>query len=484
MPTTSKLCTGIYISIFLKSLTCFSFAYLRRHRCVHHPEVKAQPSQKCLLSEYRDTYRDKTMPRTLPIKPDDAPKFSNQPLEGKTTHNVTYIPHKVQLPNKRERSQYVKPQGQVEKTSSYNYDFLPYKTMPATSAKPLQQYVASQGPFEDGTSYKHTYVPWDLNGSKVKSMKPDNRPVMNDAKMESKSTHRIDFPGHYGARAEPFNPPAPAVRISSAPMEGDTTTKVDYTKKDICPRTPMKPTYDYPKDRPALDGMTTCNRDFTWQDGKPATSFKPPAALVSSGVPFNGDTSYKNTFRKWPISKRDALTQRQPYQPPSTKFDGTTSFQRDFVEHPLCRAKIVKPDVYAHTSKQPLDDSTEHNDAFKQWNVGLPDRVRKPDNYFAPTTKFEGKTNYQTHYTGDYAPPAETVRPVVNSVNPKSNMEFQTSYKNTFKGHRPPSCPAKYLSSTTGPAATNGFMYARSAHGHTFYRQAMPQNTEVLSTHA
>lgn len=450
-----------------------------RHRCIHHPEAKPRPGSRCLLSEYKDTYRNVAAPRTLPIKPDDAPKFSGEAVEDKTTHNTTYIPHQVQPPNRREKEQYRKPQGEVEKTSSYHFDYVPHKGMPAASAKPFEKYVASQGPFEDGTSYKHTYIPWDLHGAKVKSMKPDNTPKVNDTKMESKSTHQMDFPGHYGARTQPINPPAPAFRISSAPMEGNTTTKVDYTKKEVRPRTAMKPVYAYPTDRPPLDDMTTCNRDFTWQDGKPASSFKPPAALVSSGVPFQGDTSYANTFKKWPLSKRD-VRQKEMYQPPSTKFDGTTSFQRDFVKHPLCRAKILKPDVYAHISKQPLNDSTEHNDAFKQWNVGLPDRVRRPDNYHAPSTKFEGTTNYQTHYTGDYAPPAETVRPVVTS-NPKANMDFQTSYKNTYLGHRPPPCPAKYLSSLPGvPGPQNGFMYTHAAHGHTFYRPTMPQNTDLI----
>ncbi|XP_028391048.1 stabilizer of axonemal microtubules 2-like [Dendronephthya gigantea] len=452
-----------------------------RHKCVHHPDVQVRPRSKCLLSEYRDTYRNVAVPRTMPIKPDGAPKFSNEPVEGKTTNNMTYIPHQVQPPSKREKEEYRKPQGDVEKTSSYTYDYIPHRTNPAATAKPMEKYVASQGPFDDGTTHNHTYIPWDLHDTMVKSMKPDNSLKATDGKMASKSTHQLDFPGHYGARTQPINPPAPAFRLSSAPMDGKTTTKVDYTKKDIRPRTAMKPTYEYPTDRPPLDDMTTCNRDFTWQDGKPATSFKPPAALMKSGVPFDGDTSYQNTFKQWPLTKREPR-EKEIYQPPATKFDGTTSFQRDYVKHPLCRAKLAKPDVYAFASKQPIDDSTEHNDAYKQWNVGLPDRVRKNDKYLAPTTKFDGRTNYQSHYTGDFAPPAEQVKPLVNART-KGDMEFKTSYKDTYKGRRPPSCPAKYLSS--GPSGVgNGYMYTHAAHGHTFYRPAPTGPNEPMQTQA
>lgn len=454
----------------------------RRHRCVHHPEVKARPGAKCLLSEYRDTYRNVAAPRTMPIRPDGAPKFSNEPVEGKTTNNTTYIPHQVKLPNKREREEYRKPQGDIEKTSSYTFDYIPHRTNPALTAKPFQKYIASQGPFEDGTTHNHTYIPWDLQGAMVKSMKPDNSLRSNDAKMDSKTTQQLDFPGHYGTRMQPINPPTPAFRLSSAPMEDKTTTKVDYTKKDIRPRTAMNPVYEYPTDRPRLDDMTTCNRDFTWQDGKPASSFKPPHALMKSGVPFEGDTYYKTTFKQWPLTKRE-IREKEIYQPPSGKFDGTTSFQRDYIKHPLCRAKLAKPDVYAFTSKQPIDDSTEHNDAFKQWNIGQPDRVRKPDGYKAPTMKFNGITNYQSHYTGDFAPPAETIRPLKNE-RMKGDMEFKTSYKDTYKGYRPPSCPAKNLSSGGPAGVSNGYMYAHNAHGHTFYRPVMGHTNAPMQTQA
>lgn len=404
----------------------------------------------------------------MPIIQVGAPKFSSEPLEGKTTNNITYIPHDVKPRFKHEKGDYEKPQGEVEKTSSYNYDYVPHRSNPANTAKPLETYVANKVPFEDGTTHNHTYLPWQVK--KVDSMKPDSFLKTTDAKMNTKSTHQLDFPGHYGARTQTINPPGPALRLSSAPMEGKTTTKIDYTKKDIRPRSPMKPAYEYPSNRPPLDDMTTCSRDFKWKDGKPAECFKPSAAVMTTGVPFESDTSYQNTFKKWPVTKREAK-EKETYQRPTTKFGGTTSFQRDYVKHPLCRAKLAKPDIYAFSSKQPLNDSTEHNDSFKLWNVGLPDRARKPDDYKPPSTKFGGRTNYQSHYTGDYTVPAEAVKPSA-ATTIRGDMEFNTCYKDTFKGHRPPPCPAK--------EPMPGFSYVGTAHGHTFYRPEISNKSETV----
>ncbi|XP_001635233.3 stabilizer of axonemal microtubules 2 isoform X2 [Nematostella vectensis] len=412
-----------------------------RHRCAHRPETRG-PTHKCLFTEYQDRYKDHPFgERTKPIKPDRSVRISDAPLEDRTHYRLDYISHKYAPPKKREKDRWIKPDGRVEDESTYKHDYPGRMVAPAESAKPACTYQPHDKPFQGSTVHQDTFRPWDLNLSRVKSMKPDTQSMARDGRMDGRTIHQTDFPGHSVPRRPAIRPPNSDLRANSGPMENDTTTRLDYTKKQILPAQSAKPVYRRPSTGPPFQGITTCQHDFGYKTGRPAASFKPQQGAQQSNAPFEDSTTTRESYPKWAIPKRQ-MREKEAYRPPSGKFKDDTTFRHDYPEWNVGPAQSARPPVQSFASNQPFQDSTTHSDTYKKWAVQAVPKSTKPEGYRPPSRKFEGESTMQSHFRGQYGPRSKPVRQEMNRPATSGPMDLHTTYDDTFKGLHPPPCPA------------------------------------------
>lgn len=443
----------------------FLFLFLRRHRCAHKPEARV-PTHPCRFTEYQDRYKKHPLDRRLPFKPEYTVKSSNQPMEEKTNYRTEYIPHTYAPPRKRDKALYVKPQGQMAGQSSYKHDYPGTVVPPATSAKPVVSFHAHETPFDSSTVHQDTYRPWDLRLCKTDSMKPDATPAARNGKMDGRSIFQTDYPGYYVGRRPQIRPPDTEIRVNKGPMEKDTTTRLDYTRKEVKPAESAKPSEKRPSTQQPFRGNTTFMDDFAYRGGRPAPSFKPVQDIVQSNKPFEGDTTTGVTYRRWDIPKREVRL-KEAYRPPSARFATNTTFQHDYPRWDVPPAESAKPPVVSFASGKPFDDSTTHKNAFKAWELQPAQKSGRPDEYRPPSGKFQGESTMRSHYRGQYVPPAKPARHDVHR--PLSgDMIMNTTYKETYTGERPLSCPAQGIQQWQ-PGPQKGYFYSYDNRGHSYY---------------
>lgn len=350
--------------------------------------------------------------------------------------------------------------------SSYKHDYPGTVVPPATSAKPVATFHAHNTPFDSSTVHQDTYRPWDLKLCKMGSMKPDATPAARDGKMDGKSIFQTDYPGYFVGRRPQIRPPDSELRVNRGPMEKDTTTRLDYTKKEVLPAQSAKPIEKRPSTTQPFRGNTTFMDDFAYRGGRPSSSFKPVQDIIKSNKPFEGDTTTGVTYRRWDIPKRE-VRPKELYKAPTAKFAKETTFQHDYPKWGIPPAESAKPPVTSFTSGKPFDDSTTHKDAFKAWEPQLTQKGGRPDEYRPPSGKFQGESTMRSHYRGQYVPPAKPARHDVHrSIS--GDMDMNTTYNDTFTGDRPRSCPAQGIQQWQ-PGPQRGYYYTHDTRGHSFY---------------
>ena len=437
----------------------------RRHRCAHRPDVRT-PTQRCRFTEYQDRYKNHPFTgRRQPFRPEYAVKASTVPLDGQTMYKNTYKPHTYHPPGKREREKYMTPEGRMADESTYKHDYPGRVVPPAESAKPPLTYYAHDKPFDGSTVHHDTYRPWDLNLCKVNSMKPDSTPKARDGKMDGRTIFQTDYPGYYTARQLPIRPPNSDLQVARGPMEKDTTTRLDYTKKVVIPAKSAKP----PERRPAtcepFKRTTTFQDDFLYRGSRPPASFKPKQDVFTSKVPLEDETTTGVTYRKWAIPRRQPR-EKESYRPPSARFATDTTFMHDYPKWCVPPADSAKPPMQSFASNQPFDDRTTHRDAYKQWELQAA-RMKAREEYRPPSGVFQGESTMRSHYRGQYAPASKPVRHEVQRA-VGGDMDLNTTYKDTFTGERPQTCPAtKIRQWESTPNA--GYLYTHDTKGHSFY---------------
>ncbi|XP_015777377.1 PREDICTED: stabilizer of axonemal microtubules 2-like isoform X1 [Acropora digitifera] len=438
-----------------------------RHRCAHKPVARG-PLHPCVFTEYQDRYKKHAVDRRLPFKPEYSVKTSNHPMEEKTNYRTDYISHVYAPPKKRDKNHYVKPQGQVNGESTYKHDYPGTVVPPATSAKPVVSFQTNDTPLESSTVHQDTYRPWNLKLCKTGSMKPDSTPATRSGKMDGKSIFQTDFPGYFVGRRPQIRPPDSELRINQGlgPMEQETTTRLDYTKKVTLPAESAKPVEKRPATQQPFRGNTTFMDDFAFRGGRPASSFKPTQDITLSNKPFDGDTTTGLTYQRWTIPKREVRL-KELYRPPSAKFATNTTFHHDFPQWNVPPAESAKPPVASFASGKPFDDSTTHKEAFKAWEMQPTRKSNQTDEYRPPSGKFCGESTMRSHYRGQYVPPATPARHDVH-CSISGDMMMNTTYKDTYTGDRPQSCPAQGIQQYQ-PGPQKGYFYTHENQGHSFY---------------
>lgn len=431
------------------------------------------------MTEYKDTYRKfSTYEPARPIVPDSGHRPSNQPFDGNTTYAGVFVPHNSMPIPKREPDKYVRPDGQFDGTSSYQKDFFPKKPQAVQSAKPAYNRPENK-PFNGVTVHQETYKPWELPSSHAMRVPP---PAIRlpSASFDHKSTFQNDYLGHKGHPGrEAINPPEPTLSVGAGTIADETTTRADYTKKDARPERSAKPPHAVIVRDVPFHQDTTVAKAYQWPNGCPAKSCRPEQSAMQSKQPLDSATTHNSTFKQWNVPRRTAWKPEGGWSAPQDDFDHKTTFQQDYIKNGGLPAKSARP-YYNRPKPGDFDGMTTHQNEFKPWAANPRRSCRPSTGYPGPGSKFEGQSTFQSDFKGVPNSRPELCIPKEGGVSlNKGNQELSTSYRDTFIGDRPPSCPAKFLELRKSMPSRHGYTYQQDMNGHQFFQQA-PPTIEVL----
>ncbi|KAM4826307.1 stabilizer of axonemal microtubules 2 [Thomomys bottae] len=215
------------------------------------------------------------------------------------------------------------------------------------------------------------------------------------------------YPTHGSVLPPPSLKPKQQFQGYRGKMEGVTIFKSDYRRHDVV-QPPRRIPEGYKPKQGKMDFGTTYKQDFNYYKVQPAAAVQPlekqPKKVKLDTVLKKGklDTvpTYKDDYRHWDLQKQELCKPDHTYHPPTEKFGNATTFQDDFVHHPM--------------------------EARRKWAHGSP---VKPSSFSKPLGPgfFQGFTSYSLDFTPKHpeACPASDLCP--------QGYKFETT---DSRGHR------------------------------------------------
>ncbi|NWS70175.1 SAXO1 protein, partial [Crotophaga sulcirostris] len=415
--------------------------------------------KQCMLSEYMDQYPlyPSALPRGS-LKPMKAYKMAETPMEGISTTKKDYIPHKV-LPQKlKPPENLVKSEEGMDLTSTYKQDYnsfpiarvppcLPYVTrhIPSTkmdtgttykgdyvlwnepktepirqngrfhpseekfdhrtivqddylyrgpvatqSCKPLNLAQKSKAPFENITNYRVNYVPHPLKKCYVHEYE---KYKVNEHPFDGLTTHKISYKGQAGQPAK-LAKPCQLKILHDLPFFSTTEFQEKYQPWPQCPVFTKKPDVYHPS-MEKMDLCTTTQIDYKHRNGNPAKICQfLPQLKKSTGV-FDGSSIMKEDYKPWLCERRKVITHAPELTFPAKPMDCLTTFQANYVPHPLTVTKNYKPDRSSPKHHALLDEKTTYTTSYTPKGVvKCLGSYKKPPGYVFKGTDADGHHLY------------------------------------------------------------------------------------------
>ncbi|XP_065648214.1 stabilizer of axonemal microtubules 1 isoform X1 [Hydra vulgaris] len=440
-----------------------------RHHCIHRTNSEIKVNGPCALTEYRDTFRKFSgYQPEAPFKPINATSLSDQPFDGVSTYSKEYIPHAIVPRLKKEPAKFVKIPGDFEGLSSYKQDYFEKFPEKVMSSKPQYNYISHNEPFNDTTVNKETYKAWDLQTNTA--FRPLESIKFSTSKFNHKTTFQHDFPSHLGYLGrDPLKIPESALSLPTGKFANETTSKVDYSPKDVRPEKSAKPPQHVTQCKEPFDHQTTTQHSFKWLDGKPALTCRPNQMTLMSRDPLDTETTNNTTYKPWSIQKRKKWMPQVGWTASSVPFNHETTFQHDYTKKHIDPTKSARPN-YVRLQPGSFDGLTTHKDAFKSWAINPRESMRPAEGYKGPSGNFDGRTTFQTDFTGCKTDRQNLILPKPDNISFTGPQEFSTVYKDTFRGETLSPCPAKYLETNINKPSVNGYIYTSERNGHQYFK--------------
>ncbi|XP_062869252.1 stabilizer of axonemal microtubules 2 [Trichomycterus rosablanca] len=258
------------------------------------------------------TFQDEFVPRGPVVresfKPPNAPKQSDVPLDGVTSHQLSYVPHRVE-------PRYIRPPPEYKPSEQPFQDLtthrLEYQGLPGTapkSCKPERLQSPSDAPFQSSTEFRERFQAWAVPPPRAPRAPEYTSPTQD---MDLTTTTQTTYVRH---RIQPFVPAKPFLRHarSSAPFQADTTTKEDFK-----PWTPQRRTVackpsEMPRASGRMEDLSTFRAHYIQHQLQPNPSCKPLAAPLRSQAPLEEGTVYRTEFTPKKIKACPASSEAPP----------------------------------------------------------------------------------------------------------------------------------------------------------------------------
>lgn len=402
--------------------------------------------QPCSVTEYAEKYPEYegVHPRQS-MKPKQEYKAGRDLMEGTTTFKSDYIPFEVTRRPGRVQEEYKPGSGHIDLGTTYKMDYNPYKVQAFVAARPKERLHATGAKLDTMPTYKDDFRAWEFSkreptkpepsyrpsSSKFanlttfqndfapkglvprESFKPPNMARLSDAPFDSLTSHRISYiPHQLGAK---FVKPKEDYKPSDQPFEDLTIHRCDFQglpgelskscKPDFSkvtsdarfdgstefrdrfqqwpvtlPKVHKLPEYVTPEGH--MDLSTTSNMDYVGHKVQPFIPKRPISRGRRSSVPFQGNTTMKEDFRKWEVRKQEMIKNKEEMGIPTGKFDGLSTFQAHYIPHQLNPIQSFKPQNVVTRSLAPFYDGTMYRTEYTSKKPDLcPASFQEPPGY-------------------------------------------------------------------------------------------------------
>mmetsp|Transcript_20059 Transcript_20059/g.55839 ORF Transcript_20059/g.55839 Transcript_20059/m.55839 type:complete len:548 (-) Transcript_20059:407-2050(-) len=292
--------------------------------------------------------------RGVPAPPPPATKASNFPVspgpfEGTSVYKDTYQrwPASKREPAPAAKASNIMSGGSFDGTTMYRTNYVPMEIGKREACRP-QDANPQVGPrhYDEipSSEYKSTFVGKDVPSPMPRSVRPAHF-QQPSAPFDGTTTNKTDFVPYQvpaeGARAAR---PQPALHVEKQPFQGQSTYRDTFIPRDA-PYRRVKPDNSFQPNPARFDDTTTHKTTFV-PFAVPATRgpLAPQSTLDKEKHPFEGQTTYKDDYRKMPGGLRADRKITKGGQFESGPFDGTTTYRRDFDEKEIPRQPARRPD--------------------------------------------------------------------------------------------------------------------------------------------
>ncbi|NXI99932.1 SAXO1 protein, partial [Psophia crepitans] len=413
-------------------------------RCHHCPHLLTRPYEKsekpCMLSEYTDRYP--LYPNSLPrgsVKPKEAYKMAQIPMEGTSTTMRDYIAHKV-LPQKlKSPEKHVKSDQSMDLISTYKQD---YNSHPLSWEPPCIPCVMRHIPsatMDTRTTYGDDYVLW--NEPKTELIRPNDRFCPSEEKFDHRTIGQGDYL-YRGPVATQSCKPLNLVRKTEAPFEDITIYRANYVPHHLEKRY-VHNSEKYKVSEVPFDGLTTHKVSYKGLAGQPAKLAKPHQLKLLCDLPFSSTTEFQEKYQAWPWSP---VFSKKPevYLPPLEKMDLQTTTQTHYKHLNGKPAEMCQTLAQLNKSTEPFNSSSVMKEDYKPWLCKrLKPITRVPELTF-PEKPMDFLTTSQSHYVPHQPTATKSYKPGWSGPKHDTLLDAKTIYATSYTPKGFVRCLASY----------------------------------------
>ncbi|CAC5426039.1 unnamed protein product [Mytilus coruscus] len=436
---------------------------VKNPRGIPHFETKNFKSKKIdSVSEYQAVYRKWPFqkPRTT-IRPKSNKYDVAAPMKSDTTYRMDFAQPKLtgrekkQEKKLKENEQYKYLQDEVTRRenayrkTTYDSEFCPkeVKRRKPFTAIGEQSYRPPNYKFSCQSMYQLSYLTYSPDV--IKKCRPNM--ITPQSKLHSNVDRLLSetCPNHEEkSKDNPEEKPSHSNSKSSNPQPEEDVAINQKTQENDSSQVPEQKKGD-------LVMISTFMADYkpNW-NVKKRTLCKPEETNYREDVTkFDGTTTQNSVYKEWPVSKPEVpLWAKKPvYKQPMEGMALNSTYSMDFADPKVIKAVAsMKPpprneDIIKSSGDGSMfKPSSTYNNTFKEWNGAKPAKTFLVKSvYNPPKDKMDFESTHRKCYTGQLAQKAEIIRHSSEhrQLNKDGKLCFQTTYRETYKDHRPKSCP-------------------------------------------
>lgn len=424
--------------------------------------------EPCHLSEYNvefKKYHDHK-PRPL-IRPPLKSAIRDAKMESKTTSRRDFITHSVTPPVKKGPVVYQPPEGKMSTSTEYKNSFLGKWQTPLLPIVPARKQSDCDRPFDHTTTHKNAYLAPPIVPRKAYG--PQNAYEPPKDRFDGSSTAHSDYVDYGAIPVTPMLKPPEVNIASSQPLDGKTSYRSDFVTPSMPQKFQMPKEVYVPSGEKFADSTTSRSAYPKHPVVKIHESKKPAHGLSNTDrTPFETNTTNRQAYKVWELPKK---VSRPPtvYTPPTEKISDQTTSKVDYRDFGhVTVAACCKPPSRKSEKGAPFETKTTQNTDYKPWtDVKRTQPIRPDQQYKPPEEKLDTTTTFKTYYKGTHVPRAASTKPVPETYAKSSDIDFTTSYAQSFSGPGYKLCPSIKLLQSNDPSK---FTFShQDSNGHKFY---------------
>ena len=292
--------------------------------------------------------------------------------------------------------------------SEYTQQFKKYSAKPRESLKPPQKALTRDAKIESLTINRQDYVAHPVTPT------PPKVPVVYappEGTIDSSSEYKNQYQGNWAIPAKLIRPPQTR-KDTREPFNHKSTHSTEFIAYSLQPQEKYGNKHVYEPPTEQFDAQSTVQMNFVdFGRVESRKSLKPPQEAKLSTEALDGTTSYRLSFSA-PLMPERYQRPKEVYKPSKGEFCDTTTFQRDFHAHSGAKvAESMKPPQKAIASDIPFDGTTVSRLSYRSWE--LPARhSRPPTVYSPPKERFATESSFRADFPNyGWIKPTQSMKP-------------------------------------------------------------------------